>query len=57
MTCAVTKLTGISVQVPDDLVERPEAAEPLEVGQRHGHLRLVVVVLVHVRSLGVEPLR
>lgn len=44
---------GVKVQVPDDLLERPEAAEGLEVRQRDSHLGLVVVVRVHVGSLGV----
>lgn len=41
------------MQVPDDLVERSEAAKALEVRQRDGHLRFVVVILVNVGSLGV----
>ena len=45
------------VKVPDDLHERAEAAEGLEIGQRDRHLRLVVVICVHVGPLGMEPLR
>lgn len=44
------------VEVPDDLHERAEAAEGLEVGQRDRHLWLVVVICVHVGPLGMEPL-
>lgn len=44
------------VQVPDYFHEGTEAAEGLEVGQRHRHLRLVVVIRVDVGSLGMEPL-
>lgn len=47
---------GVEMQVPDDLQKRAEAAEGFEVGQRYGHLGLVVVVSVHVGSFGVEPL-
>lgn len=50
-------LTRVGVQVPYDLIERSEAAKPLEVGQGHSHLGLVVVVLVHVRTLRVQSLR
>lgn len=48
---------GVEMKVPDDLHERAESTEGLKVGQRYGHLRLVVIVRVHVRPLGVEPLR
>ena len=43
-------------QVPDNFHERAEATEGLEVGQRHRHLRLVVVIRVDVGSLSMEPL-
>lgn len=46
----------VKVQVPDDLLEGPEAAEGLKVRQRDCHLRLVVVVRVHVGPLRVELL-
>lgn len=47
---------GVKVQVPDDLLEGAKAAEGLEVGQRDGHLGLVVIVRVQVRPLGVQLL-
>lgn len=46
----------VKVQVPDHLLEGPEAAEGLEVRQRDGHLGLVVVVRVHIGPLSVELL-
>ena len=47
---------GVKVQVPDDLLKGPEAAEGLEVRQRVGHLWLVIVDRVHCGSLSVELL-
>lgn len=44
------------VQVPDNFHEGAEAAESLEVGQRHRHLWLVVVIGVDVGPFGMEPL-
>ena len=44
------------MKVENNLLERPEAAEALEVGESYGHLRLVVVILVQVGSRGVKSL-
>lgn len=49
-------LTRVGMEVPYNLVEGAEAAESFKVRQRHGHLRLVVVVFVNVRPLGVKSL-
>lgn len=42
------------MKIVDNLLERAEAAETLEVRESHGHLWLVVVVLVQVGSSGVQ---
>jgi len=42
--CGKHPQLGARIQVEGKLRERPEATEPLEVGNGDGHFRLVVVV-------------
>lgn len=46
---------GLTVEEAQDLIHWSEPAEGLKVGQRDGHLRLVVVVWIVLGELSVEP--
>lgn len=48
--------TWVSVQVPHNLIEWAKATEAFKVREGHCHLRLVVVVFVHVRTLSMKTL-
>lgn len=37
---------SVPVKVEDDFLKGPKPAQTLEVRKRHGHLRLVIVILV-----------
>lgn len=47
--------SGLTPEEAQDLLHRPEATQTLEAGQSDGHLRLVVVIGVVFRELGVQP--
>lgn len=47
----------VPVKVEDDFLEGPKSAQTLEVRKRHGHFRLVIVILIQIRSRRVQSLR
>lgn len=46
---------GLTVKEAQDLIHWSEPTEGLEVSQRDGHLRLVVVIWIVLGKLSMEP--
>lgn len=44
------------MKIPHDLVKGAESAKALEIRQGDCHFGLVVIILVHIWSLGMKPL-